>query len=137
MGALVGGREALLQALVYPGYGLELIERVRRLSGGVVRLRPGTLYPALSDLEKCGLVRSRTGPKPGGRGRPRRYYELTPRGISARDLDRRALAGLFGIGGGSGNTSADAVAGRLRRCADVSAAALALRRSLLSATRQR
>ena len=88
-------KATLLQALFTgPGYGLELIERVRRRTGGRVRLRQGSLYPALRELEGEGLVGSWEIPPPGGRGRPRRYCELTPRGVVAAEAEREAIARL-------------------------------------------
>lgn len=76
----------LLPALLHgPGFGLELVERVKRLTGGVCLLGAGSLYGALRDLEARGLVISRDSPGPAvrGVGRPRRHYELTPVGRAA------------------------------------------------------
>src|ERR671911_368875 len=93
----VSARAALLQALTMPGYGLDLIARVRRGSGGRVLLRMGSVYPALLSLERQGLVRRRR--KVGGqrRGRPRQYYELTLAGVQAAMDEREALLGLLRI----------------------------------------
>src|SRR5574341_1438418 len=78
----LSARAALLQALRVPGYGLELMKRVHDSTGGVVGLRMGSIYPALRALEGEGLVRClRVAAR--RKGRPRRYYELTPRGVRA------------------------------------------------------
>ena len=53
----LSARAALLQALAIAGYGMELIERVRRDTHGHVRLRMGSVYPALGRLERERLVR--------------------------------------------------------------------------------
>ena len=60
------------------GYGI--IADVREISGGQVRLRPGTLYTALDRLradELIGVDREEVVD-----GRLRRYYRLTPTGTT-------------------------------------------------------
>jgi DNA-binding PadR family transcriptional regulator len=87
-------RTALLLALGQgPGYGLELIGRVRDRTGGRVRLAESRVYPALLDLAQAGMVTA-TQVTPGARrgGRARTYYELTPAGFAAAEEDRSALA---------------------------------------------
>ena len=86
-------KAALLQALTTgPGYGLELLERISDRTGDRVRLRLGSLYPALRALQQEGLVRS--WDRSRRRGRPRRYYELTIKGIrSAEETSRPSVEG--------------------------------------------
>ena len=95
MNTPLSAKAALLQGLAVPGYGLELIERVRRGSAGLVRLRLGSVYPALRAMEQEGLlaVRRMRATKRGGR--PRRYYELTPRGAQVAMAQREALLELL------------------------------------------
>ena len=60
------------------GYGI--ITDVQEISGGLLRLRPGTLYTALDRLradELIGVDREEIVD-----GRLRRYYRLTPAGAS-------------------------------------------------------
>jgi DNA-binding PadR family transcriptional regulator len=83
------------------GYGI--IQAVAELSGGQVRLRPGTLYPALDRLTGDGLID--LVHEEIVDGRLRRYYGLTDAGA-----DRLA----------------DEVT-RLRRNADAAEAALVVR----------
>jgi DNA-binding PadR family transcriptional regulator len=64
-----------------PLHGYALVRSVETLSGGRVRLRPGTLYGALDRLGDEGLVRAHGEEIVDGR--LRRYYELTPEGIDA------------------------------------------------------
>jgi PadR family transcriptional regulator PadR len=92
---LLSTRAALLQALAAPGYGLELIERVRRATSGLVLLRPGSVYPALHALEQERLVTVRRVQAAGRAGRPRRYYELTLVGVRQAMAQREALVGLL------------------------------------------
>jgi PadR family transcriptional regulator PadR len=126
----LSARAGLLQALRTPGYGLDLIERVRRASGGRVRLRVGSVYPALLSLERAGLVRHRLVVA-RRRGRPRRYYELTVLGARAAMEDREALLGL--LGGPPVSEARDEVGPmreRLQSCSDVSLAVWRLQRGL-------
>ncbi|WP_433272164.1 PadR family transcriptional regulator [Actinosynnema sp. CS-041913] len=82
--AVRGHLDALLLAVLEPGplHGYAVITAVQQRSGGVLELRTGTVYPALSRLERLGLLRSGWQPVAD---RPRRCYELT-------DAGRRGLA---------------------------------------------
>ncbi len=98
MALLVSARAALLQVLeARPGYGLDLIERVKQRTKGAVVLLQGTVYPALLRLEKEGLIESYTGEQrePQSGGRPRVYYRITPAGRAEAKRDRRAVHGLY------------------------------------------
>lgn len=132
---LLNARTAVLLALDKPGYGLQIIERVRAQSGGRVRLRLGSVYPALGDLERRRLVRSWKVPS-SGRGRRRRYYDLTPKGIATASAEREALQGLLGKTPiGPGPEEIAQMRERLRECADVSAFVLDLQDRMTDATR--
>ena len=93
----ISAKTALLQALISgDGYGLDLIERVKKRTNGQVVLGQGSVYPALRDLEEEGLVRSYEGePMPERGGRPRRYYKLTAAGQKAATEQGRTLASFF------------------------------------------
>lgn len=97
----INPRVALLQALISgPGYGLDLIERVKKQTKGKVVLGQGSVYPALRDLEREGLLESYEGePLPERAGRPRRYYRLSALGARAAMEQREAVWGLFGLPG--------------------------------------
>jgi len=87
--------EALLQILLLDGtgYGLSFIERVKELTEGKIRLHQGTVYPALREMERKGLVSTfESEPLPERGGRPRIYYKLTKRGQKA--AEERALKGF-------------------------------------------
>jgi PadR family transcriptional regulator PadR len=62
-------------------YGHEILQEAARRSAQTFAFKEGTLYPALHQLEKKGLVRSvwRTAEN----GRERRYYSLTAKGRKA------------------------------------------------------
>jgi DNA-binding PadR family transcriptional regulator len=69
----------LLTALTSgPRHGYALIEAVAELSGGRVRLKPGSLYATLDRLAREGLV-TEAGTEVVA-GRHRRYYELSDAG---------------------------------------------------------
>jgi DNA-binding PadR family transcriptional regulator len=97
VGTAVTTRVALLQALRDgPGYGRGLIDRVKRITEGALRLSPARVYPSLQRLEKEGLVLSRCVSPKGARGaRSRRYYELTPEGVFQSTKEREVLAALL------------------------------------------
>jgi PadR family transcriptional regulator PadR len=67
-------------------YGYQIIQRVKKLSGGKIKWSDGMLYPVLQRLEKEGLVTSRWRMSAGGRHR--KYYNLMPKGEEAlvRDM---------------------------------------------------
>lgn len=74
-------RDAILRVLAAgPSFGLEIIERVKTITNGVLVLGQGSVYPALRTLEDEGLLESYEGePLPERGGRPRRYYRLATR----------------------------------------------------------
>jgi DNA-binding PadR family transcriptional regulator len=77
------------------GYGI--LTDVQQISGGRVRLRPGTLYTALDRLREDGLIG--VDREEVVDGRLRRYYRLTPEGIKrlgaeATRLQAHATAAL-------------------------------------------
>jgi len=95
--ASVDTKLALLQALVEgESYGLELIERVKEMTKGEVKIIQGSVYPALRELEDEGLAKSYDGEPLAERGgRPRRYYKLTASGQRAARQQATALYGLL------------------------------------------
>lgn len=69
------------------GYGI--LKEVESLSGGRVRLAPGTLYGALDRLKQEALVT--VSGEERLEGRLRRYYHLTDLGVDAlrQEIDRQ------------------------------------------------
>jgi PadR family transcriptional regulator, regulatory protein PadR len=66
------------------GYGIA--QRIQQLSGDLLRLNQGTLYPALLRLEQRGWITSRWGVSENNRRA--RYYSLTRTG--RKQLSREA-----------------------------------------------
>jgi DNA-binding PadR family transcriptional regulator len=75
---------ALLLLAEEPRNGYQLMEEIERRSGGAWRPSPGSVYPALAQLEDEGLVRA---DETAGR----RAYRLTPEGEAYVEEHRDAL----------------------------------------------
>lgn len=69
-------------------YGFDIIEELKKRTGGYLDLKEGTLYPALHRLEKQGLLRSEWVLSQTG-GAPRKYYAITDVGVASLE-DARA-----------------------------------------------
>ena len=59
-------------------HGYAITSHVRSVSGGLLRLEEGSLYPALHRMEQEGWVRADWGTTE--KNREARFYSLTPRG---------------------------------------------------------
>ena len=59
------------------GYGIA--RRIEQISGDVVQLNQGTIYPALLQLEQMGWIKSKWGASENNRRA--RYYSITRRGL--------------------------------------------------------
>jgi DNA-binding PadR family transcriptional regulator len=73
-----------------PLHGYGVIQEVSGLSGGRVRLRPGTLYGALDRLVEQGLVAADREEIVDGR--LRRYYRLSEDGAAVLEAEAQRLA---------------------------------------------
>lgn len=82
---LKGSISLLLLNLLSRGemYGYEILHAAAARSASAFEFKEGTLYPALHQLEKKGLVKSRW--RTGDNGRERKYYSLTGRGRKAAE----------------------------------------------------
>jgi PadR family transcriptional regulator, regulatory protein PadR len=130
----LAARAAILLALAEPGYGLQIIDRIRARTGGRVRLRLGSVYPALRALERQRLLRSWEVPAAKG-GRRRRYYELTVKGVEAATGQRELVRDLLGPPAEALTPeTVNAMRDRLAECAAVSAFVQDLRRRMLEVT---
>jgi DNA-binding PadR family transcriptional regulator len=75
------------------GYGIK--QQVERLSGGVLRLGPGTLYESIQRLEKSGLIEeSPDRPEETEDHSQRRYYRLTPIGRQVLESEVERLGNI-------------------------------------------
>ncbi len=62
-------------------YGYQIIEHLKKLTGGALTVPEGTIYPILHALHGYGLVTARWGVSENGP--PRKYYRLTEDGKRA------------------------------------------------------
>lgn len=68
----------LKAASLAPMHAWGITQRIEQISGGVLRVNPGALYPALARLEDRGLIAPEWGTTENGRRA--KYYRLTARG---------------------------------------------------------
>lgn len=62
-------------------HGLEIVKRLEAAGSGALKLKEGSLYPALYRLEQAGYVKAQwEGEGSGRRGARRRLYNLTAKG---------------------------------------------------------
>ena len=62
-----------------PVHGDGIARRIEQISGDVVQLNQGTIYPALLQLEQMGWIKSKWGASENNR--KARYYSITRKGI--------------------------------------------------------
>ncbi len=67
-------------------YGYQIIQSVRRISGGRLEWSEPMLYPLLQRMEKDGLIKSKW--KITGNKRLRKYYRLTEKGIKEQEKEK-------------------------------------------------
>jgi transcriptional regulator len=71
-----------------PQHGWAISERIQQVSGDLLRLQQGSLYPALHRLERRGWIKARWGASENNRRA--RFYELTRSGRG--QLERETAA---------------------------------------------
>jgi PadR family transcriptional regulator PadR len=103
---LTGNLSTLILALLgeRPMYGYEILQEAERRSASQLHMKEGSLYPALHQMERGGLLVAEWRQAPTGRSR--KYYRLTARGRRAAASKRRQwetmAAAMRTILGGSG-----------------------------------
>jgi PadR family transcriptional regulator PadR len=68
-------------------YGYEMLQEADRRSARTFQLKEGTLYPALHQMERDGLLKATWRESPAGRAR--KYYSLTAKGRRKAASKRR------------------------------------------------
>lgn len=71
-----------------PAHGYAVAEWIEHLTGSVLTIEEGSLYPALHRLEKRGMLESEWGHSEGNRRA--KFYRLTPEGRAS--LKERGIA---------------------------------------------
>jgi transcriptional regulator len=69
-----------------PRHGWAISERLHQISSATLRIRQGSLYPALHRLERRGWIKASWGTSDNNRRA--KYYELTVRGRTQLNADR-------------------------------------------------
>lgn len=79
----------ILLCLQTPNHGYGVVQRVEEMTGGEIRLAPGTMYGSLSKMERDGLIRFvREGDK-------RKIYESTQTGREVLQLELKRIERLY------------------------------------------
>ena len=78
----------ILLALMKPGHGYGMMQRIRELSGGRMTMGPGTLYGILTRMNREGLIVF------AGEDGRRKNYEITEAGRQALQTEYRRLKRL-------------------------------------------
>jgi PadR family transcriptional regulator PadR len=73
-------------------YGYEILQEAERRSAQAFHLKEGTLYPALHQMERAGLLKAHW--RESAAGRARKYYALTAKGRRRAESKRRQWASI-------------------------------------------
>jgi len=68
-------------------YAYEMVQEAERRSARAFQLKEGTVYPALHQMERAGLLKATW--RDGDGGRRRKYYSLTAKGRRQAESKRR------------------------------------------------
>ena len=71
-----------------PLHGWAVSERIQQISGDVLRVQQGSLYPALHRLERRGWIKARWGASENNR--KAKFYELTKAGRRQLEIEQDA-----------------------------------------------
>jgi PadR family transcriptional regulator, regulatory protein PadR len=85
---LQGTLELLILRLLRSGLlnGWDIMQRIQIVSGEILSVTPGALYPALHRLEERGLVSAEWGASENNR--QAKFYKLTPAGRRQLETER-------------------------------------------------
>lgn len=82
-----------------PSHGYRIMSEVESLSGGVMRLGPGTLYGSIKRMLGQGLIEELDQrPDPALDDERRRYYQLTAFGEQVATAELQRLEALTRVG---------------------------------------
>jgi PadR family transcriptional regulator PadR len=90
-----GALEAMiLQSLRrQPMHGYALVRHIQQVSGDLLQVEEGSLYPALQRMLREGWLESKAGVS--AKGRPTRIYRLTPAGLRHLEQEISSLERMF------------------------------------------
>ena len=79
----------ILYCLQEPMHGYNIVQQVLKLTGGEIRISPGTMYGSLSKMERDGVIRFvREEEK-------RKIYQITDLGREVLALEMRRIRRLY------------------------------------------
>lgn len=79
----------ILLCLKKPNHGYSIVQTVDRLTGGEIKLTPGTMYGSLSKMEKDGLIRFVSVED------KRKIYQITELGVEVLELELNRIKRLY------------------------------------------
>jgi PadR family transcriptional regulator PadR len=93
---LQGTLELLVLRLLRSGAlnGWDIMQRIQLVSGEVLSVTPGALYPALHRLEERGLIAAEWGAS--GNNRRAKFYKLTAAGRKQLEAERQTWVRFTG-----------------------------------------
>jgi PadR family transcriptional regulator, regulatory protein PadR len=76
-----------------PMHGYALVKHIQQVSGDMLQVEEGSLYPALQRMLKDGLLESEIGVS--AKGRPTRIYRVTASGMRRLEEERSSFDKMF------------------------------------------
>jgi PadR family transcriptional regulator PadR len=84
----------ILQSLRFrPMHGYALVKHIKQVSGDLLQVEEGSLYPALQRLLREGLLESEAGTS--AKGRPTRIYRVTDAGLRHLEQEVSSFEKMF------------------------------------------
>ena len=84
----------ILQTLrLRPMHGYALAKHIKQVSGDLLQIEEGSLYPALQRMLKAGLLESEIGTS--AKGRPTRIYRVTDAGVRHLEKEVTSFEKMF------------------------------------------
>jgi PadR family transcriptional regulator PadR len=84
----------ILQSLrLRPMHGYALVKHIKQVSGDLLQVEEGSLYPALQRMLREGWLEADAGIS--AKGRPTRVYRLTPVGVRHLELEVVSFEKMF------------------------------------------
>ena len=84
----------ILQSLRFrPMHGYALVKHIQQVSGDLLQVEEGSLYPALQRLLREGLLDAESGTS--AKGRPTRIYRVTDAGLRHLEQEVSSFEKMF------------------------------------------
>jgi PadR family transcriptional regulator, regulatory protein PadR len=84
----------ILQSLrLRPMHGYGLVKHIQQISGDLLQIEEGSLYPALQRMLRAGWLESEVGSS--AKGRPTRVYRLTKAGLRHLEQELSSFEQMF------------------------------------------